>query len=296
MDLANEFLELLLAGPEDPDFERIASLGERATRQGRGLIQVLVEEGVRTEVEIASELAKQLGIPFRDPVEASPMAPALIPQHRAEALGCVALGLRSEGGESVLELGMVHPFDRTAADLVARSAGARVEPIALTGSTLEKLLDRAYPAPTWETMGLHQAGDPPEDRDPTPVRRCSPEALTDPVRNLGRLILQNSAGSRCRQVRLEPHPTGFHVRAEFPGGEWERVMRLPGREAYAAVLGTLAETLGIPGKAAPGEVPGETVVEVRRPLRRFRCRGDLLEFPRGEGLHLRLSPVETGGA
>lgn len=227
--------------------------------------------GFPGEDAIADALARQLGLPREpgDQFEVDPRVAVLVPDHLSEAGDFFPL--RRDG--RVLVVASARPHDAAVPVFLARLTGLEVRVVVSTPSVLararKQAMDRHF---RWSELLFAEVE--PEAGDATPARRAAPGTSTEPVRNLCRLILRCVHGEG--DAALEFTPERYAVLARRPGAQAQTVMRLPRREAYAAVLGVFAELLG-PALRADFPVPGGDVL---------RATGTFGEHPGGETLTL----------
>jgi hypothetical protein len=98
------------------------------SRNGRALLDGIVGDGVISEANLVTQLARVLSVPRYDPKERSPEpdALALIDTATAEELGVLPVAVR--GGGSLLWVALCDPTDEPLQTEIARRTGRRVKP------------------------------------------------------------------------------------------------------------------------------------------------------------------------
>jgi len=123
--------------------ESLNSLSERAHSSGVWLGQVLIEEKVCTETELASIIAAGLGIPLVDLSALEPDASALACLPAEVARQYTAVPIRLEG--SILQFALANPFDRDLPFILPLPGRFRHEIAVAPVSAINRAIDAWYP-------------------------------------------------------------------------------------------------------------------------------------------------------
>jgi hypothetical protein len=173
----------------------VARAGEAADRANIPLVVALVRECGIDEVALLAALRRHVRVSVGDPatVSADPDAVREISRDVCQRLTVVPLSVSSyDGRRRVLRLAMADPTDAVTVAEVEHVTGCHVEPILMTVSAVEEMIEKTYRAFVTEVMkkrelhtpmsrmaaklgsgGGHAAGDGP----PTvPYHRLSDEA------------------------------------------------------------------------------------------------------------------------
>jgi hypothetical protein len=98
------------------------------SRNGRALLDGIIADGVISEANLVTQLARVLSVPRYDPKERSPEPDALtlIDLQTAEELGVLPVAVR--GGGTLLWVALCDPTDEPLQTEIARRTGRRVKP------------------------------------------------------------------------------------------------------------------------------------------------------------------------
>jgi len=172
--LAEIALEEGLATPAS--LERAAAA---ADRDGTPLVCALVRECGIDEVALVAALRRHVRVATADPatVAAEPEAARELQRDVCRRQRVAPLSLSSYGGEGrVLRLAMADPTDAVAIAEVEHVTGCRVEPVLMTVSAVEELVEKTYRALVTEV--IKRVGEPAEP----PGRKQAP---AESARNAG---------------------------------------------------------------------------------------------------------------
>jgi hypothetical protein len=109
-------------------------------RSGRQLLDGIIADGLMTENNLVSQLARALSVPRYDPKERSPEPDALtlLDLRSCEELGVLPVAVR--GGGALLWVAMCDPTDEQVAAEVTRRTGRRVKPCLIGPKEMVKAL------------------------------------------------------------------------------------------------------------------------------------------------------------
>lgn len=191
---------------------------------GQRLGEVLVEMGVLTEDQLYWALGEQLGIPFAE------LSEEMVDLEAARALPeellrrYQALPILKVGNE--LTVALADPTNRQAVADIETLTGAKVTVAIASGSSISRLLDRAFPPAESRGRARYYAICPPGYEQP--------EVLTQDASGVAAVyaILLGAARERASEIHIEPGETEVRVRYRLPEGLQERG-RFPGHLAGA---------------------------------------------------------------
>ena len=181
---------------------------EAAERDGVPLVVALVRTGGIDEVALVAALRRHVRVSLGDPatVAAEPDALRELPRDVCRRLRVVPLGVSSYGGRRrVLRIAMADPTDAVASAEIEHQTGCRLDPVLMTVSAVEELVEKTYrhfvtevmrrepSGPTAEppTRPAARAGGPDEAPITVPFHRLSDEAeLEVRLQALVRLLLE----------------------------------------------------------------------------------------------------------
>jgi Type II secretion system (T2SS), protein E, N-terminal domain len=149
-----------------------------ADRDGSPLVCALVRECEIDEVALLAALRRHVRVATEDPATVAPEPEAVRELQRdvCRRQRVAPLSLSSYGGEGrVLRLAMADPTDAVAIAEVEHVTGCRVEPVLMTVSAVEELVEKTYRALVTEVMRRVDEGAPaPEPTAPHTARAKSP--------------------------------------------------------------------------------------------------------------------------
>jgi Type II secretion system (T2SS), protein E, N-terminal domain len=134
-----------------------------ADRDGSPLVCALVRECEIDEVALLAALRRHVRVATEDPATVAPEPEAVRELQRdvCRRQRVAPLSLSSYGGEGrVLRLAMADPTDAVAVAEVEHVTGCRVEPVLMTVSAVEELVEKTYRALVTEVMRRVDEGAP----------------------------------------------------------------------------------------------------------------------------------------
>jgi type IV pilus assembly protein PilB len=210
-----------------------AQLGEAMELQKQSkerLGRVLIGMGVGTEKDIASAIARQLGLEFVDLDDVVPDEQALLmlPEHLARRYQLIPLG--DVNGK--LRLGMVDPLDVVALDDVRRQVRLDVEPVVISHDGFLRILNQ-YPAldEGVKAMISEIKTDSADDMGLDSLRKLVDEA---PVVRLVNVIILQAVRQRASDIHIEPQEARVRVRYRIDGALYN--VMTPPRHIHAAII------------------------------------------------------------
>jgi Type II secretion system (T2SS), protein E, N-terminal domain len=144
-----------------------------ADRDGTPLVCALVRECEIDEVALLAALRRHVRVATEDPATVAPEPEAVREVQRdvCRRQRVAPLSLSSYGGEGrVLRLAMADPTDAVAVAEVEHVTGCRVEPVLMTVSAVEELVEKTYRALVTEVMRRVDDGAAPEPPAPHTAR------------------------------------------------------------------------------------------------------------------------------
>jgi hypothetical protein len=136
-----------------------------ADRDGTPLVCALVRECGLDEVALVAALRRHIRVTTADPATVAPEPEAVRELQRdvCRRQRVAPLSISSYGREGrVLRLAMADPTDTVAVAEVEHVTGCRVEPVLMTVSAVEELVEKTYRALVTEVMKrMGEAGPPP---------------------------------------------------------------------------------------------------------------------------------------
>lgn len=177
---------------------------ELAKQKNIKIGEAVVALGYATKNEVASSLAKQLGLTYAgdSSVKVNPKAVELVPERVARRLRVVPVDLK----ENKLVVAIDDPTNLLAVDQVSMLTGMNTEAIVVTEEQLSALIDLAYaraPSPAFPV---------PEKPDQT---GATPD--TSPVVNLINSIIEDAVSKRASDIHIEPQANKISVRYRIDG-------------------------------------------------------------------------------
>lgn len=145
----------------------VSRAAEAADRTGSPLVVALVRECGIDEVALLAALRRHMRVSVGDPatVSADPDAVREISRDVCQRLTVVPLSVSSyDGRRRVLRLAMADPTDAVSVAEVEHVTGCRIEPVLMTVSAVEEMIEKTYRAFVTEVM---------KKRDPQAVSRMT---------------------------------------------------------------------------------------------------------------------------
>ncbi len=139
------------------------------------LVVALVRHFALDELTLVAAIRRQTRVPIADPVsvEQDPEALRELPRDTCRRLCVVPLNISAyDAASRVLRLAMADPSDAAALAEVGQATRCRIEPLLMTLSAVEELIDRGYRSLVTEVMPR-----PPQSIPPTAPERASRHAL-----------------------------------------------------------------------------------------------------------------------
>ncbi|HUS68914.1 MAG TPA: hypothetical protein VMZ28_30465 [Kofleriaceae bacterium] len=168
----------------------VSRAGEAADRAGIPLVVALVRECGIDEVALLAALRRHVRVSVGDPatVAADPDAVREISRDVCQRLTVVPLSVSSyDGRRRSLRLAMADPTDTVTVAEVEHVTGCRIEPVLMTVSAVEEMIEKTYRAFVTEVMRKREpqavvrmtaksGGGAPEGPATIPYHRLSDEA------------------------------------------------------------------------------------------------------------------------
>ncbi len=192
------------------DVRAIEEAGEEATRSGRSIRDVLINDSVVTETELTEASADAHGINSVDlvgyPIDAAAVAKiplSLILRHRV-------LGIGISGNELVVAIS--DPADIVALDDVRAATGMVIRPMAAARSELRTLTDRLKR----QDSDLGEVGNSLR-ADEANVSNISSIGDDAPIVRYVNSLIEQAIQSRASDLHLEPTENDMRVRFRIDG-------------------------------------------------------------------------------
>jgi type IV pilus assembly protein PilB len=191
-------------------------------KSGQGLVPILIERQLVTEVDLVSTLAHQLGLEFVDlseyrvdPAAAMLITPALSRRYLALPVGW-------EDGRLVVA--MADPSNVFAIDDIRNMTGSEVKAVVATRAGIEAALAANHPldSDAEDITALASETFQPED-DLADIREVTEDA---PIVKLVNLLITRAVSERASDIHIEPTEHDMRVRYRIDGVLHE-VMRSP---------------------------------------------------------------------
>ncbi|HEC33672.1 MAG TPA: type II/IV secretion system protein [Chloroflexi bacterium] len=207
-DLAQVLVDAGLVTPEQLRAARLAR------REGQGITDVLVAQGVITPRDVAVALSLQLNLPLIDLRRhvVQPHALALVPEEVARRYGAIPLDVIGDELVVVME----NPLDIQALEDISICASMRVRPAVGIRDDIQEAQALHYRARGEIERQLEQIA--PEPTRPAQVARLTAEAVAqNPVARVVELILSQAIRDRASDVHITPDNGVLRVRYRIDG-------------------------------------------------------------------------------
>ena len=258
-------------------------------RSGRRLGRVLIEDLAVSEDSIALVLSQQLKLPY---VELTlDMVDTRIVKLIAEAVARRFHVLPMDEAGPVIRLGMANPTDYQALDEVQRLINRELDPVVVTETRLNAVLDRLY-SKSEEISGLAkelelEVGGAAHDGGAGPAATSADDA---PVAKLLQTLFEDALRSRASDIHVEPQERKLQIRFRIDGALTIHT-EAESRIAPAVVQRLkLMSGLDIAERRLPQD--GRFVARVRNHAVDMRISSMPTQF--GESVVLRLLPQQGG--
>lgn len=156
---------------------------QAADRDGTPLVCALVRECGLDEVALVAALRRHVRVATGDPatIAVEPDAVRELQRDVCRRQRVAPLSISSYGGEGrVLRLAMADPTDAVAVAEVEHITGCRVDPVLMTVSAVEELVEKTYRALVTEVMKrVGERGEEAAARRPDPPGRARGKGLGD---------------------------------------------------------------------------------------------------------------------
>lgn len=185
-------------------------------RSGRRLGSVLIEDLAVSEDRIAQALSQQLKLQYIELTfdMVNPRVVKLLPEAVARKLRVLPI---DEAG-AFIRVGMADPTDYQALDDAQRSIGRELDPVVVTDTRLNAVLDRLY-SKSEEITGLAkelglEVGAPVDD----PAAAALGATVDDaPVAKLLQTLFEDALRSRASDIHVEPQERKLQIRFRVDG-------------------------------------------------------------------------------
>jgi type IV pilus assembly protein PilB len=193
------------------DAASVEEAAQESERTGRSIRDVLINDSVVSEFELAEALADANGIGLVDLVgyPVDPLAAAKIPLSMVQRHRLV--GISIAGNELVVAIS--DPDDVVALDDVRSATGMVIRPVVAARSELRKLIDRVKR----NDSDLGAVGAAAESEDATNVSNLTSLGDDGPVVRYVNSLIEQAIQSRASDLHLEPTETDMRVRFRIDG-------------------------------------------------------------------------------
>jgi MSHA biogenesis protein MshE len=256
-------------------------------RSGRRLGRVLIEDLAVSEDSIALALSQQLALPYVELTldMVNPRTVKLLPEAMARKFRVLPM---DEAG-AMIRLGMADPTDVQALDDVQRLINRELDPVVVTETRLNAVLDRLY-SKSEEITGLArelelEMGNPAQAGLP-----AATSADDAPVAKLLQTLFEDALRSRASDIHVEPQERKLQIRFRIDGALTIHT-EAESRIASAVVQRLkLMSGLDIAERRLPQD--GRFVARVRNQAVDMRISSMPTQY--GESVVLRLLPQQGG--
>jgi type IV pilus assembly protein PilB len=195
---------------------------QQQAKSGQGLVPILIERSLVSEVDLVSTLAHQLGLEFVDLTEykVDPAAAMLI----SPALSRRYLALPVGWEDGRLVVAMADPSNVFAIDDIRNMTGKDVKAVVATRAGIEAAISANHPldSDAEDITALASESFEPED-DLSDIRAVTEDA---PIVKLVNLLITRAVSERASDIHIEPTEHDMRVRYRIDGVLHE-VMRSP---------------------------------------------------------------------
>jgi hypothetical protein len=170
------------------DAAALTEAARRADRAEEPLVVALVREAAISEVALVAAIRRQVRVTIADPGVLKPEHDALreVPQELCRRRRVVPLTVHDhDAGPRTLRLAMADPTDQFVIAEVEHITGCRVEPVLMTLSAIDELVDTGYRGVVTEVMKRRGRGPGPAQpatwpAAPAEEQRSGPASTTAP--------------------------------------------------------------------------------------------------------------------
>lgn len=234
---------------------QFADVFKKQKKRKLRLGQLIIEEGIATEVDIARALSSQVGFPFVEMKEMKidPAALAIIDEDLAKKNSIIPCAL----SEDTLYIAMSDPLSFSAIDDAAFRSGLKVSPVVATKSDIISAIERHYNimdslANVVESLG--EAGKieiMPVAKMVTDVTELKKKGEAPPVIRTVNAIMTNAVKNRASDIHIEPTKNNVLIRDRVDG-MLTKTLELP-KWVHASVISRIKimAELDISEKRAP---------------------------------------------
>jgi len=224
---SNRLGELLVRNKLITDVQLAKAIEDQKVQGGR-LSMSLVKLGFMKELDLASFLSKQYGVPSINLAEfdIDPAVIRLIPPEVAQKYHLVPINRAG----STLIVAMADPSNIFAIDDIKFMTGYNVEVVVAPDSSIKEAIDRYYDQSATLADVMNDLEDIDlevvDESDQTDVRDLERASEDAPVVKLVNLILTDAIKKKASDIHIEPYEKSFRVRYRIDGVLYE-VMKPP---------------------------------------------------------------------
>jgi type IV pilus assembly protein PilB len=224
---SNRLGELLVRNKLITDVQLAKALEDQKVQGGR-LSMSLVKLGFMKELDLASFLSRQYGVPSINLAEfdIDPAVIRLIPPEVAQKYHLVPINRAG----STLIVAMSDPSNIFAIDDIKFMSGYNVEVVVAPDSSIKEAIDRYYDQSATLADVMNDLEDIDlevvDESDQTDVRDLERASEDAPVVKLVNLILTDAIKKKASDIHIEPYEKSFRVRYRIDGVLYE-VMKPP---------------------------------------------------------------------
>ncbi|MBI4322140.1 MAG: type II/IV secretion system protein [Chloroflexi bacterium] len=215
---------------------------ETATKTGKKIGQVLVDQGSITPEALATALSFQFGVPVADlkHVKIDPEAVRLVPEQLARDKGLMPLGVDGD----ILRVAMDDPSDLATLDTLAALTGKQIRAVLPIGGGIEQAINNNYRL----IADIQKQVDSIVSRDAigaaVPEPLIAPERIAQaPVVQAVDMIVRQAVNDRASDIHVEPLDDCVRIRYRIDGVLHDAV-KLP-MGIHAALLSRLKVMSGM---------------------------------------------------
>lgn len=215
-----KFGEILIEASIITPTQFVDILEKQKTRKIR-LGQLVIEEGIATEEDIARALSNQVGFPFVEMKEMKidPAALAIIDEDLAKRHMIIPCAL----SEDTLYIAMADPLSFSAIDDAAFRSGLKVSPVVATPSDIISSIERHYNimdslAGVVESLGVDENLEIMSATRPiSDVTELKKKGEAPPIIRTVNAIMTNAIRNRASDIHIEPTKKNLIIRDRVDG-------------------------------------------------------------------------------
>jgi type IV pilus assembly protein PilB len=267
---------------------------QRAGGRQKLLGEILIEQKLCSDEQVAEVLAAAQGIPFArvSPRLADAKVVGLFPIDLLRRKGVLPL-FRVEG---TLTVALAEPTNLFLIEEIERRVGHRVQVVAATARDIRTTLDAYLPSERAFIVDCAADADIASAVrliDPLPAGHSASDKAPEPaIVRLLESCIQRAVAQRATEIHIEPGATSFRVRFRIDGRLVEHLA--PPRRLHEALVSLIKRTTAMDPRLRATE-PQEGRARVAIGERRYALDAFSVPLAAGEKVVLRIAPEEDAG-